>query len=261
MKIKGFNIHPIYVVKDYLSPEWSWISDTNGWSGFHLWYLWKNNVKIKMDQIEYILSEGDTFLFDLSQNHHCTHDPKNPACMFTAYFHCDESQRLQHLLREGILPRQNHPLLFSTNLQLFEEAVKRINTSVETEMWLAPIFHQILSSEHTNSPRQEKISEICREIDAQPQKNYSLDILAQRSGYSKNQFIRVFQQITGSTPYAYIINARIAKAKHLLLFSDYTVTQIAQLLGYRDLNHFSAQFMRKTGDYPSRYAEKIRTHK
>lgn len=258
MKIKNFNIQLIYVVKDQLEPEWSWISDNNGWTGFHLWYLFQNSVKIQTGQKEYLLSQGDTFLFDLSQNHHCTHDPKKPAGMFTAYFHCDQSQILQQMLREGSLQQQNHPPLFTTNMDLFEESIRGTNTTAEMEMWLAPVFHQLLSPESGNLLRRGKIEKICREMDTHPQKSYRLEELADRTGYSKNQFIRVFRQVTGVTPYAYLVNSRIAKAKHLLLFSDYTATQIAQMLGYHDLNHFSAQFYGKTGCYPSRYAEKLR---
>lgn len=258
MNIRNFEIEPIYVVKDYLKPDWSWISDTNGWTGFHLWYLFQNRVRIKMNQEEYILSKGETFLFDLSQNHHCTHDPQKPAGMFTAYFHCKNSELLHQLIQNRTIPRQNAPALFHMNLQLFEQAVQGTNTKEETEMWLAPVFSQILSPLQSNEPRRSVIAEICRQMDMAPQEIGSLDVLAKRCGYSKNQFIRLFKQMTGQTPHAHLVNARIARAKHLLLFSDYTVTQIARDLGYHDINHFSAQFYQKTGVYPSQYALQTR---
>lgn len=257
MKIHNFTIHPIYVVKDYLRPEWSWISNSNGWTGFHLWYMFQNSVTIKTEEEEYILSEGDTFLFDLSQNHHCTHDPQKPAAMFTAYFHCDEEQELRQMLHDHRFPRKNHPSHLSMNLQLFEEAVRNNHTQEETLPWLAPIFHQLLSFDKSEQHPHSEIESICSEMDSCPHHHYDLDSLAQRAGYSKNQFIRLFKQATGTTPYAYLINARIAKAKHLMLFSDYTITQIAQLLGYNDLNHFSAQFLKKTGCYPTEYVKEL----
>lgn len=253
MDIQNFSLKPIYVIKDILRPEWSWVSDTNGWTGFHLWYLFQNSVTIQTETGEYHLSEGDTFLFDLSQNHHCTHDPLKPAGLFTAYFHCDKTTELQALLREGVILRKNHPLHFHTNMELFEEAVRSSNTTAETELWLAPIFHQLLSPA-TALPRQSKILELCRMIDAQPQNPYSLEQLAKQSGYSKNQLIRLFRNATGFTPYDYMIHARITRAKYLLLFSDYSATEIAVQLGYCDLNHFSSQFFKKTGCYPSEYA-------
>lgn len=260
MKILDFQIEPIHIVKDFLQPEWNWISDHNHWTGFHLWYMIRNQVTIQTKEGEYVLSEGDTFLFDLSQNHHCVHDPKNPAAMFTVYFHCDHTEELQQLLRQGVIPKKNHPSLYDTNLNLFEQAVRISNTPEETDLWLAPIFLQLLSP----SPvweKNSKISEICRMIEAAPQKNYNLGDLASQAGYSKNQFIRLFREETGLTPYAYFLHARIARAKYLLLFSDDSATQIAASLGYSSLNHFSSQFFQKTGYYPSEYAAAKRGQK
>lgn len=254
MDIQNFTLKPLYVVKDILRPEWSWVSNTNCWTGFHLWYLFQNSVTIQTETREYHLSPGDTFLFDLSQNHYCTHDPSKPAGMFTAFFYCDQAPELQAFLREGVILHKNHPLHFQTNMELFEEAVRSSNTPEETELWLAPIFHQLFSPA-SSLPHKSKILELCRMIDAQPQNAYSLSQLAHQIGYSQNQLIRLFRQATGFTPHDYMIHARITKAKHLLLFSDYSATQIANQLGYCDLNHFSSQFFKKTGCYPSEYAK------
>lgn len=254
MNVCGFQIEPIFTVKDNLDPGWSWISDSNGWTGFHLWYMFQNSVTIRVEKEEYTLTEGDTFLFDLAQNHRCSHNPQKPASMFTVYFHCDRSLELQNMLQSGKVPRRGHPALFRANMELFEQAVRPLNSQTEIEMWLAPIFYQILSPQPEPSPSHSVIAEICRAMDAEPQRDFPLELLSFESGYSPNQFLRLFRKETGTTPHAYLIAARIARARHLLLFSDYTVTQIAQILGYSDLNHFSSQFYRKTGCYPSQYA-------
>ena len=258
MNIHNFQIDLIQAVQDNLDPAWSWISDTNGWTGFHLWYIFQNSVKIQTEKEEYQLSEGDTFLFDLAQNHRCSHNPQKPASMFTAYFHCRQAAELQEMLRTGKLPRRGHPALFHTNMQLFEQAVRPFHSPAETELWLAPIFCQILSPQPDPSPSQNAIAEICRTMDTEPQRDFPLTELAAGCGYSPNQFLRLFRKETGTTPHAYLIAARIARARHLLLFSDYTATQIARMLGYSDLNHFSSQFYRKTGFCPSEYAAQFR---
>ncbi len=71
--------------------------------------MFQNSVTIKTEKEEYTLSEGDTFLFDLSQNHHCTHDPQKAAAMFTAYFHCDEEEKLRQMIRNHLIPTKNTP--------------------------------------------------------------------------------------------------------------------------------------------------------
>ena len=255
MKIHDYEIKPILVAKDELTPDWNWISDSNRWTGFHLWYIYQNEVTVERNNEKFLLTEGDTFIFDLSVNHFCTQNPNKPAAMFIAYFHCNESYELQKALRSGKIPYRNHPQDFALNMRLFESAVKPTNTSDDTKIWLFPILHQILSSPNTGNRQTESVFNLCRLIDNNPQKKYSLSYLAKLINYSENQLIRLFKKVTGLTPYSYIIQSKITKAKQLLLFSDYTYTQIAEFLGYNDLNHFSSQFHKKTGLYPSEYVK------
>ncbi len=258
MKIHDFNIEPILVAKDELTPEWNWISDSNRWSGFHLFYLYKNSVCVEREGIKYFLTEGDTFIFDLSKNHYCTQNPKLPASMYVAYFHCEDSTKLQNALRLGKIPYRNHPQDFHLNMRLFENAALSSNSLNETEIWLAPILQQILCEPASGNNQKAAVLNLCREIDQNPQKNFSLSYLGEKINYSKNQVIRLFKKITGLTPYAYILQSKITKAKQMLLFSDYTFTQIAEYLGYSDLNHFSSQFYKKTGLYPTEYIKEYK---
>ena len=89
-------------------------------------------------------------------------------------------------------------------------------------------------------------------------KNYnsdiSNDILAALTGLSTVYFRKLFTQITGVSPIAYVHQLRIQKAKEMLK-SDYsTLTDIAQSLGYPSLYDFSRTFKKRTGISPSQYA-------
>lgn len=86
------------------------------------------------------------------------------------------------------------------NLQLFEKAVRSSRMPEETLPWLAPVFQQLLALDENEQNRHSEIENICSEIDRYPHEHYNLDKLAQRAGYSKNQFIRLFKQITGTRP-------------------------------------------------------------
>ena len=70
----------------------------------------------------------------------------------------------------------------------------------------------------------------------------SLDALADRAHYSKNQFIRVFKQHYNMTPNKYVNQVRIDHAKDLLLHSDKNMTEIALDSGFGDSNYFSRMF-------------------
>lgn len=77
--------------------------------------------------------------------------------------------------------------------------------------------------------------------------------LARETGYSPDHFSRVFKQVTGQTPQAVKIQARIERARQLLSESSLSIGMIASALGYDDVFFFSRQFKEKTGISPSEY--------
>lgn len=81
----------------------------------------------------------------------------------------------------------------------------------------------------------------------------SIDAYAASLHISTCWFIRRFKQVTGVTPLQYITMLRINKAKKLLRSSQYSVQEIANILGYDDPLYFSRIFKKQTGRAPSQY--------
>ena len=70
----------------------------------------------------------------------------------------------------------------------------------------------------------------------------------------------LFMYAEGMTLEKYIINQRLEKAKEFLVYTRFNLTEIAYLLGFSSLQHFSYQFKDITGLSPS-YFRKIKTDK
>lgn len=70
----------------------------------------------------------------------------------------------------------------------------------------------------------------------------SLDDMAAAAHLSKYYFTKMFKSVTGYTPYEYLIKYRIDKAKFLLCYSGDTVSQIAQTVGFHNVNSFISSF-------------------
>lgn len=64
---------------------------------------------------------------------------------------------------------------------------------------------------------------------------------------------RAFQQVLGQSPQRYIQASQMRLAQHLLLFSDQSITQIAQAVGYQDASGFNRLFRRWFGMSPREY--------
>ena len=77
--------------------------------------------------------------------------------------------------------------------------------------------------------------------------------LASLAGLSRGHFMRAFKQSTGSTVHAYVEQARLHRAKAMLLEGEAPLKQIAARLGFSDPSSFSLAFRRKTGMAPGRF--------
>lgn len=90
-------------------------------------------------------------------------------------------------------------------------------------------------------------------------KHYNEDIsvnyLASLENLSSSYYRTVFKQTMGVTPYDYIISLRINSACFYLGSNNYTIDEIAQIVGYNDQFYFSRIFKKKTGISPLKYRQ------
>lgn len=89
--------------------------------------------------------------------------------------------------------------------------------------------------------------------------NYSDSItneqLAEMIHLSQDRFNHLFKESMGMSPLSYINNIRLKKAYNLLKKENYTISEIATAVGFKDFNHFGRLFRRKYGMSPSKIRE------
>lgn len=78
----------------------------------------------------------------------------------------------------------------------------------------------------------------------------TLDHLTEIANLEKNYLIRLFKQYMNATPYQYIAKYRFNVALSLLK-RDFSLGEVAQLVGYSDIASFSHAFKRISGLSPS----------
>lgn len=70
---------------------------------------------------------------------------------------------------------------------------------------------------------------------------------------SVSHFSRAFRESFRQTPYAYVLDRRIARAKQMMSAGNEPLAQIALSCGMADQAHFSRLFRRLTGETPSHW--------
>jgi len=81
----------------------------------------------------------------------------------------------------------------------------------------------------------------------------TLKHISSAAGFSPYHFIRLFRQTYRQTPYQYVMQRRIERAKELLRSSDLPISVICYQVGFESLGSFSTLFRRVTGLPPSAY--------
>lgn len=87
--------------------------------------------------------------------------------------------------------------------------------------------------------------------------HYSEDIIIKKLSeiehYNESYYCEWFKRKTNLSPVEYIIKLRIEKAKELLVGTDYSISQIAEQVGYSFNSSFSRIFKEAIGFSPAQY--------
>jgi AraC-like DNA-binding protein len=86
----------------------------------------------------------------------------------------------------------------------------------------------------------------------------SVSAVARASGLTRFHFIRLFKAIFGETPHQCRLRAQIDKAKHLLILTDLSVTEVCMEVGFSSLGSFSTLFSRRAGMSPREFQRRYR---
>jgi len=103
------------------------------------------------------------------------------------------------------------------------------------------------------------VASIALQMQENPKEITSVSGIALKAGYSTDHFTRTFKKIMGCSPQQFLVNARITKAKSMLLDSGLTIKEIADQLGYCNAYFFSRQFKTMTDHTPSEFRSAFRS--
>lgn len=90
------------------------------------------------------------------------------------------------------------------------------------------------------------------------EKKITVQQMSRQANMSQTHFIRVFKKETGKTPNEYLFQARLEKAKKLLMSEENTITEIAIKCGFGSSAYLSDRFFASYQLTPSEYRNNFR---
>lgn len=96
------------------------------------------------------------------------------------------------------------------------------------------------------------IVEMVHYADELPKINYS-DYISEKLHYDYTYLSNLFSEVKGVTIQQFIILHKIERVKELLLYEEFTLTEISYQLQYSSVAHLSNQFKKITGLTPSQF--------
>ena len=84
-------------------------------------------------------------------------------------------------------------------------------------------------------------------------KDLSLDDIAERCGYTRQYINRLFFENLRISPYRYLIDYRLKKAKELLSNKDLSIEAVSRLVGFNDFSYFCSVFKKHEKTSPLKF--------
>lgn len=243
-----------------------YISEVCNHKGFVFMFGTGGSGEIIIENKSYTINKGDVICYR-SSNSRVTVKPTSDLWTYkwieikgsTSTFYYSRINALSfplpfvtHLSDEVLLYHYNR---ICNNLSDTSNAASYRSNSFLTEL----LSYVLVQLEDTGSYK-DRFSENFSTLFSYLEKNYFTEITTEKMAdifsLSKYHFIRIFKEYLGITPMKYVRNLRIAKASELLIRTDRTVEEIAEIVGYSTTTGFIDNFKAVQGTTPLKYRKK-----
>ncbi|MDA3923666.1 MAG: AraC family transcriptional regulator [Kiritimatiellae bacterium] len=182
--------------------------------------------------------------------------PQNPDIPWLGLSPAEAQPLLEMLQGSTHLFCSKWPADFSQRINalfcLFDRPASPVRTAAIRTSLLAILLDLLdLTVTTPSKPNQDRIRKATDWVEKELNNPITLEQLSAIAGLSLSNFKRVFKEVAGITPHAYILRRRIDHAQELLRKRGGSVTEIAFACGFSSSQYFATAFKRITGMTPN----------
>jgi signal transduction histidine kinase/AraC-like DNA-binding protein len=166
---------------------------------------------------------------------------------------------IQHQI-EGMKSMADAYIVKPFNFEFLEETIKSVmkNREILREHYSSELPIK-LKSEIPKKLDKKFINDFAAIVESNISNDaFCIDDICKAIGISRIQLYRKVKSLLGVNVNDYILNARLQKAKYLLLNEDLTITEVAYQVGFSSQAYFSTVFKNKLSVTPSEFKEKAK---
>jgi AraC family transcriptional regulator len=151
-------------------------------------------------------------------------------------------------------------LTLKSELKLFQKGSHLVVDSLANLLAVHLLRHYSVEKEnvrpYSGKLSQEILQQVTDYINDYLGSDLSLVKLASIVQMSTDHFSKLFKQSTGFSLYQYVIRQRVMRAQDLIAQSEYTIAQIASMVGFSNQSHLNRHFKRLIGVTPGSLRKK-----
>lgn len=287
---KGF---PDISAADIAVVKYPYIHFTRQYTEYILYYILSGDLYLKEGNREYHLEKNDYIILDPTRKHGGTL-PSDSHFLYVHFmlpgrelYISEEEARSLLGMEEGVyqtgmeirqktdgilLPKQYRIKMASGIMEcerlIHEIRIARQQPGIYEKQKEEGLFWQLLLELGTdftrhlreqNTPMRSKAQQLIPGLLSFLNQSYGMDIsgelLQEEFNYNFDYLNRLFKRYTGQTIFGYLNFLRIERAKQLLSTGFYSIEEIAENTGFRDMYYFSRVFKKYTGITPGKYRD------
>lgn len=148
-----------------------------------------------------------------------------------------KNRSLKQLFDEIILELQLHKPMFH------EIAVSDFHK-------ILAITNRLMQAQYQPQTNNDQIDQLLVQLNKHYMESWDVQRMADYCHLSTDYFSHQFKKVTGKSPIQFLNYLRVEQSKEMLLTENLTVSEVAELVGYKDPLYFSRIFKKLTGTSP-----------
>ncbi len=228
---------------------------------YELVYVYEGTLNIELSSGSYSLQPHDLILYRSDQ---AVMDIGENCSYLTAVFEINQRKSLHILNNTFHCTSELQQILWKLLIESSENSYYTRTLMVcylQEALLLLMQFYEMISHKplfaDNNPARNDLLSEILSYMNKRITEPITIEEICHEFYISRSSLQALFKTHLNTSPKNYLLNIKLQKSKELIRQNQYTISEIAYMLGFSSIHYFSRLFKKYFNTTPSSYSRKI----